>query len=162
MHPEKFLARELPVKIEFADLSSVFGKDWARQDVDVNGEFGYQVILAEFIPKREARAAAEGWGGDRYALFENKTTGATVLVEYTAWDTARDAKEFFDAYSERTEKRYKVSKPTGAQNALRVYETSEGLVSIELRDKDVAIIEGALNAEQLAQLNERLWLSKKR
>lgn len=162
MHPDKFLARENPIKIEFGDLSAVLGKDWKQEDADVNGEFGYQVILAEFIPKLEARGAASGWGGDRYALFENKTTRATVLVEYTAWDTATDAKEFFDAYSERTEKRYKVGKPASPNGKPRMYETSEGLVSIELRDKDVVVIEGAQNSEQLTRLAERLWHSKKR
>lgn len=162
MHPEKFLARENPVKIEFGDLLAVLGKDWKQEDADVNGEFGYQVVLAEFVPRRAARAAAAGWGGDRYALFDNKATRATVLVEYTSWDTASDAKEFFDAYSERTEKRYKVSKPTGVSAKPWVYETNEGLVSIELRDKDVVVIEGAQNGEQLARLSERLWQSKKK
>jgi hypothetical protein len=162
MHPDKFIARDNPVKIELPDLVALLGKDWKQEDADVNGEFGYQVVLAEFISKRKARAAAAGWGGDRYALFENKTTCATVLVEYTAWDSASDAKEFFDAYSERTEKRYKVSKPTDASSNPRIYETSEGLVSIELRDKDVVIIEGAKNGEQLARLSGRLWQSKKR
>jgi hypothetical protein len=162
MHPDKFIARDNPVKIELPDLVAMLGKDWKQEDADVNGEFGYQVVLAEFISKRKARTAAAGWGGDRYALFENKTTCATVLVEYTAWDSASDAKEFFDAYSERTEKRYKVSKPTDPSSNPRVYETGEGLVSIELRDKDVVIIEGAKNGEQLARLSGRLWQSKKR
>ena len=85
-----------------------------------------------------------------------------MLIEYTAWDTATDAKEFFDAYSARTEKRYRVIRPASVSGKPRLYETSEGLVSIELRDKDVVIIEGAQNSEQLARLAERLWQSKKR
>ncbi len=162
MHPEKFLAGENPVKIEFGDLLAVLGEDWKQEDADVNGEFGYQVVLGEFVPRLAARTAAAGWGGDRYALFENKATRATVLIEYTSWDTAADAKEFFDAYSERTEKRYKVSKPPDVSGKPGVYETSEGLVSIELRDKDVVIIEGAQNGQQLARLSARLWQSKKK
>jgi len=162
MHPDKFLARDNPVKIELPDLVAMLGKDWKQEDADVNGEFGYQVVLAEFISKRKAGTAAAGWGGDRYALFENKSTCATVLVQYTVWDSASDAKEFFDAYCERTEKRYKVNNPMDASGKARVYETSEGLVSIELRDKDVVIVEGAKNGEQLARLSGRLWQSKKR
>ena len=162
MHPEKFLAHEKPVKIQFGDLLAALGKEWKQEDDDVNGEFGYQVALGEFIPKLEARGAAAGWGGDRYALFENKASGATVLVEYTTWDSATDAQEFFDSYTARTEKRYRISKTVEASGKSRVFETQEGLVSIELRDKDVAIIEGADTAEQLARLSERLWQSKKR
>ncbi|HWO00047.1 MAG TPA: hypothetical protein VNS63_12350 [Blastocatellia bacterium] len=162
MHPEKFLSRDNPVKIDFGDVVGALGKNWKQADDDVNGEFGFQVVLAEFIPKSAARRAAAGWGGDRYALFENKATRATVLVEYTTWDSANDAKEFFDAYSDRIEKRYKTGRPSDVSSKPRVYETGEGLASIELRDKDVVVIEGAQNAEQLSRVSERLWQSKKK
>lgn len=161
MHPERFLARDNPVKIEMPDLGAAFGQDWKQSDADVNGEFGYQVILSEFIPKRAARLAANGWGGDRYALYENKATGAAALIEYTAWDSASDAKEFFDAYSERIEKRYKVSRTVHINAQPRIYETAEGLVSIELRDKDVLIVEGAQDRDQLGRISTRAWQSKK-
>jgi hypothetical protein len=161
MHPERFLAGDNPVKIEVPDLTALFGQDWKRSDADVHGEFGYQVIMSEFISKRAARLAATGWGGDRYALYEDKATGATALVEYTTWDSANDAKEFFDAYSERIEKRYKVSRSADTNALPRVYETAEGIVSIEMRDKDVVIIEGAQGRERLARISARAWQSKK-
>jgi hypothetical protein len=161
MHPERFLSRDNPVKIDMPDLTASFGQDWKRSDADVHGEFGFQVILGEFIAKPAARKAATGWGGDRYALYENKATGATALVEYTTWDSASDAKEFFDAYSERTEKRYKATRPSEASGQPRVYETAEGLVSIELRDKDVVMVEGAQTREQMARISARVWQSKK-
>jgi hypothetical protein len=162
MHPQKYLAHEMPVKIAMADLTATFGKTWQRADEDVNGEFGYFVILSEFLPKTVARVAAAGWGGDRYAFYENKATGATALVQYTTWDTPGDAREFFAAYSERTEQRYKLKHETDKQVTRRVYEASEGLASIELRDQDVVIIEGAENREQLARLSERIFQSKKK
>ncbi len=162
MHPERFLIRDNPVKIEMPDLAGALGGNWKKTDADVNGEFGYLVALAEFISKRTARAAAGGWGGDRYALYENKGTGALLLAQYTTWDTESDAREFFDAYSERTLKRYKLSKPVDSNARPRVYETNEGLASIELLGKDVVMIEGAQTREQLARLMERAWQSKKR
>lgn len=161
MHPERFLAGDNPVKIELVDLGGVLGPDWKKADSDVNGEFGYLVALSEYIPKRAARVAAEGWGGDRYALYENKATGAALLAQYTTWDTDNDAREFFDAYCQRTEKRYKISKPRGMNPRLHVYETNEGLASIELRGKDIVMIEGAQNREQLSKASDELWKSKK-
>jgi hypothetical protein len=162
MHPERLLVRDNPVKIEMPDLAGSLGGNWKKADDDVNGEFGYLVALAEFISKRTARAAAGGWGGDRYALYENKATGGLVLAQYTTWDTENDAREFFDAYSERTVKRYKFGKPVDSNARPRVYETNEGLASIELRGKDVVMIEGAQTREQLSRLLERAWQSKKR
>lgn len=162
IHPEKYLARENPVKIEIPALAATFGRGWKQSDADVNGEFGYQVILSEFIPRTAARTAANGWGGDRYSFYENQASGESALVQYTTWDTADDAKEFFDAYSRRTEKRYKVSGPADASAQPLIYTTQEGLVSIEARDKDVVIIEGAQNRKQLASLQARVWESKKK
>lgn len=161
MHPERFLIRDYPVKIEVPDLAGALGGNWQKADADVNGEFGLLVALAEFISKRTARAAAAGWGGDRYALYENKGTGALVLAQYTTWDTESDAREFFDAYSERTVKRYKLGKPLDSNTQPRVYETNEGLASIELRGNDVVMIEGAQTRDQLSRALELIWKSKK-
>jgi len=161
MHPERFLAGDNPVKIDLVDLGGVLGPDWKKADADVNGEFGYLVALSEFIPKRTARVAAEGWGGDRYALYENKANGAVLLAQYTTWDTENDAREFFDAYCLRTEKRYKLTKPIEAAVRARVYETNEGIASIELRGKDVIMVEGAQDREQSSKASEALWKSRK-
>ena len=161
MHPERFLDRDDPVKIKMPDLAGALGADWKKADGDVNGEFGYLVALAEFIPKRAAKTAAAGWGGDRYALYENTVTGALLLGQFTTWDTESDAKEFFDAYSERTDKRYKLAKAIESNRQRRVSQTSEGLASIELHGRDVVMIEGAQTREQLARVSERMWLSKK-
>ncbi len=162
IHPEKYLAHDNPVKIEIPSLATIFGRAWKQSDADVNGEFGYQVLLSQFISRSTARTAATGWGGDRYAFYENKATGESALIQYTTWDTAGDAKEFFDAYALRSEKRYKISGPTDATAQLRIYEAGEGLVSIELRERDVVIIEGAQNRKQLASLQARVWESKKK
>ncbi len=161
MHPERFLIRDNPVKIDIPDLSGSLGPNWKKADSDVNGEFGYLVALAEFLPKRTARNAAAGWGGDRYALYEDKTTGALVLAQYTTWDTERDAREFFDAYSDRTQKRYKLGKPLDSIAQVRLGETSEGFASIELRGKDVVTIEGPSTQQLLARMSELIWKSRK-
>jgi hypothetical protein len=85
-----------------------------------------------------------------------------VLAQFTTWDTANDAKEFFDAYSERTEKHYKLAKAAESLAQRQLYETGEGLVSIELRDKDVVIIEGVQSREQLTRASEQMWRSQKK
>ena len=109
----------------------------------------------------EVRAAADGWSGDRYALYENQVTGDSILAEYTTWETAKDAKEFFDAYADRSETRYNAQRSDKAPPDTCLIETSEGLVYIGLRDRDVIVIEGAANQQQIASLTEILWKSKK-
>jgi hypothetical protein len=42
----------------------------------------------------------------------------------------------------------------------RVYETSEGLASLELRGKDVVMIEGVPTQDLLPRVSELIWKSK--
>lgn len=152
MHPDRFLIRDAPVKIDLPDLAVALGNEWSRVDADVNGEFGYFVLLADFIDKRRAERASTGWGGDRYHLYENKKTGETVLVQYTTWDSDAEAKEFFDAYCNRTTSRYTSAEPTQSSTSSRSFETEEGLVTVELRDRDVLIVEGVAAPPQLTRV----------
>jgi hypothetical protein len=162
LHPEKFLNPDNPTEVKLADALAVLGKGWRQADSDINGEFGYRVLLSEFISKSAAQAAGAGWDGDRYALYENPRTGDVLLVQYTTWDTPGDAQEFLKAYAQRTERRYNIGTPKNTQQQSLTYETGEGIVAVELRGSDVLIIEGAQSREHLAKLMERMWQSEKR
>jgi hypothetical protein len=162
MHPHKYLAREKPVKVELADLAPTLGKGWRRIDADVSGEYGYYLALAEFISKENAEAAAAGWGGDQYALYEN-AAGEWLLAHLSAWDAEADAEEFFEAYAARSRKRYADFKEAGAGAAdVRRAVTGEGGLRLERRGPSVLVIEG-LRAGQSKRLDEvaaKLWQSK--
>jgi hypothetical protein len=162
LHPEKFLNPDNPTEVRLADALPVLGKGWRQADSDVNGEFGYRVVLSEFISKSAALAAAAGWDGDRYALYENPQTGGVLLAQYTTWDTPGDAQEFLKAYAQRTARRYSLEPPKNIQQQSLTFETGEGLTAIELRGSDVLIIEGAHSREHLAKLMERMWQSEKK
>jgi hypothetical protein len=145
MHAEKYFAHEAPMKVELTDIARTLGAGWRRIDTDVNGEWGYYQILAEhLLNSGEAERAAAGWGGDRYALYEQAQTGRVLVAQATVWDTEQDAREFFDAYGKRTEARYKDAQPdprltTPARN---VWRTSEGLVVVERQGARVLVVEG--------------------
>jgi hypothetical protein len=162
MHPHKYLAREKPVKVELADLAPLLGKGWKRIDADVSGEYGYYLALAEFIPKENAEAAAAGWGGDQYALYEN-AAGEWLLAHLSAWDAEADAEEFFEAYVARSRKRYADFKESAAAGAnVKRAATADGELRVERRGQTVLVIEG-VRAGQLKQLDEvaaKLWQPK--
>lgn len=160
IHFDKYAAGEMPIKVELPDISKQLGADWKRIDADVNGEFGYSLILAEFINKKEARQAAAGWGGDQSVLYENTKTGQLLLTHLSKWDTEKDAAEFFRAYAERTRKRYSQAKPLPAKSENeRGFQTTDGQVTIELRDLSVLVIEGlpAGNPSAMSELTRTLW-----
>jgi hypothetical protein len=92
LHAEKYFAREAPVKINLPEIAGLLGKGWTRLDYDVNGEWSYFQILDEYLrAEKESQQAVAGWGGDRFALYENRATRQVLLAQLTAWDTEGDA-----------------------------------------------------------------------
>lgn len=153
LHPEKYFAREEPLaKIEWKNISGLLGKNWKMIDHDVNGEWGYYLVLDQFIQSTdESRRAVAGWNGDRYVLYEGPTKDELLIAQYTHWDTEQDAQEFFEAYTKRTSKRYEVEPSTLASGA-REWKTKEGAVIVERTGQRVLILEGVpenLKAEEL-------------
>jgi hypothetical protein len=159
LHPEKYLQKESPVKVTQPDLAASPGKDWKSSDIDVLGEFTYYLILSQFLSKSEAQRAAAGWGGDQ-AVFYDRAVEGDVIVLQSTWDTEKDATELFNAYISRTQKRYSTAKLITDESNLKVYETTEGQVLIEQRQKDIVIVEGA-TAAQLKSVRAQLWPQSK-
>ncbi|MCS6885312.1 MAG: hypothetical protein RMM17_09160 [Acidobacteriota bacterium] len=147
IHPEKFLNREKPLKVQPRDVSAFLSRDWKKLETQVNGEFGLYLILAEFLDKERAQASAAGWGGDVYEFYEHKD-GTTAFVMSSTWDTEEDAEEFFEAYCERTTKRYPTAKLVREQKGSRVYSSAEGDILIELAGRDVFVLEGVSLSNQ--------------
>jgi hypothetical protein len=142
LHAEKYFAYEAPQKLTLPQFRKVLGPTWKRLDSDVNGEWGCYLILDEFLNNTaESKQASAGWGGDRYALYESGKSGEIFVALLTAWDTAADAREFFDAYAKRTSKRYSEAKEINSGKRI-IWETANGRVALELRGSRVAILEG--------------------
>ncbi len=75
-------------------------------DRDVLGEWFTLLTLEEHLPDEQAEIAAEGWGGDYYIAFHDDSKGRGVLVLATAWDTVRDAHEFYSAFRDYGDSRF--------------------------------------------------------
>jgi hypothetical protein len=163
IHPEKYFAREAPTQVALPDLTPALGRDWKQIDTDVNGEWGYYMILDEFIKNEgESKQAAAGWGGDRYALYENKQTHETMLAQLTSWDTEQDAREFFDAYCKRTQRRYADKNfdraaATSDDPTRSVFTTKDGAIYVEQHGARVVVLEGVTQKAGAARLAELLW-----
>lgn len=166
LHPDKYFAREAPVKVTLPDIASALGPGWKRIDVDVTGEWGYYLILDEFLKsEQESKRAAAGWGGDRYAVYEGPKTDNVLIAQLSVWDTPNDAGEFFDAYAKRTERRYPGATP--ASNLYtsfstkwyqaRAWRTNEGLVVIVHHSNSVSVIEGLPDRADLKKLMNAIW-----
>ena len=162
LHPEKYFVHEAPVKVTLPDIRVTLGRGWRRIEADVNGEWSTYLILDQFLKSSaDSRRAAAGWGGDRYAVYENQR-GQVVYVSVSAWDTEKDAREFFDAYVKRTEQRFTATKQTTAHNQLRTatsasWNVSTDSVIVEVQGKRVVVIEGLAQSARSRSVLRSLW-----
>jgi len=93
LHPEKYLAKEKPVKVVAAPLTSLAPRKELRRDV--LGELELRIWFASKLPEDVAEKAAAGWGGDRLVAYGDPATpdAPPAIVELSSWDTETDAKE---------------------------------------------------------------------
>lgn len=157
LHPEKYFVHEAPVKVALPDIRPSLGRGWRRIESDVNGEWSFYLILDQFLKSSpDSKRAAAGWGGDRYAVYENQR-GQVVYVSVSAWDTEKDAREFFDAYVKRSRLRYPAAEALARTATMWSARTAEGNVSIEMRGKRIVVIEGLPQSTPSRSILRSLW-----
>lgn len=156
LHADKYFAREAPIKITLPNIAAALGRDWKQVETDVNGEWGYYLILGQFLPDDEAaRKAAEGWGGDRFALYEQTGTERLCVAHLSAWDNEQEAREFFDAYAKRSELRYNVATNIARPSASDTFslQTRDGAFVMERKGARVLVVEGLAPQQKERVLN---------
>ncbi len=98
LHPERYLAGDAPQIVALNPLTDTLGVGWEQIADDILGEFFLREYLDQQLAASAAERLAEGWGGDRYAVYWNETTGGLVMALRLVWDTAEDAAEFAADY----------------------------------------------------------------
>jgi hypothetical protein len=185
LHPEKYFAHESPVRVTLPDIAPLLNRSeppalaggpsssrsaWRRLAYDIQGEWGFYLILDQFLKSpAESRRAAAGWGGDRFAVYEGPK-GEVLIASLSTWDTENDAREFFDAYVKRIELRYpsvlRLDSPRPESQTpnskletrdLKFWQTNEGGVALELRGNRVLVVEGYSDRGDREALERALW-----
>ena len=99
LHPERYLADELPIPVTIAAPASL--ADYAIVHSTVWGEFGFDVFLRSHgVDDEIAAQAAAGWGGDRAIVLAkpgDKRADRAVGIARLEWDTEADAIEAKEA-----------------------------------------------------------------
>jgi hypothetical protein len=163
LHSDKYFSYEPPVKVTLPEFRSVLGPGWKRIDSDVNGEWGFYLILDEFLNDiAESTRASAGWGGDRFAIYERATLGGVYVAQSSAWDTTADAREFLDAYLKRTWKRFPDAQATdnvssNERGERHEWRATTGRGVMELRGSRVVIIEGIPAKANVNALLRMVW-----
>lgn len=140
LHPEKYPS-DIPIDVTLPYLTTMLPGDWTQVSENVLGEWYSYMVLAqgrdkEFcLPDATARAAAAGWGGDRYALYRNDRDGSVVFVLRSRWDGPQDAVEFFNAFRQYGLKRWGAASVDG-KDAVLWDSIDDGMVSLRVNGAD--------------------------
>lgn len=121
LHPEKYLdGSDEPVEVVLPEVRG--------RDVDFEGRLGellIRVLLSDGASEATAVAAAQGWGGDAYAVYED--AGSYTLVWRSVWDTRTDARELEAALAAHMDARFGPSGYTLEATGREVVFTRTGL-----------------------------------
>ncbi len=107
LNPDKRLVtREDPIPMALPDLGSLAPgvKVVAEDEL---GEFALRAVLGSRLGDEAGHAAAAGWRGDRYRIWEG-ADGGLVIAYLLATESPRAAHAFALAYAKVMEKRYPV------------------------------------------------------
>ncbi len=103
LHPELFLEREEP--------RSVVPRVVAPEDARPLGEGVLGELLIRTLLEQGSEAAAAGWGGDGWRLWD--VAGRTALAWRSEWDSVEDADEFHEALVQMLLRRHGPSRVRG-------------------------------------------------
>ena len=102
LHPDKWHGRrDDPVVLQLPDLAGEL-PGYRKTAEGVMGELSLRIFLREGLPeglRDRAEAAAAGWGGDRFAVYQKdgEKDGGRLVAWVTDWDTEADAAELRSA-----------------------------------------------------------------
>ncbi len=105
LHPTRY-PDDAPQVIAIAPLTDTLGSDWRLVHENVMGEFALRLYLDVYLTRRQAAQAAQGWGGDHYAVYQNPVTKQVLLVLLLAWDDKSEQDEFANLYNEFAQRRF--------------------------------------------------------
>lgn len=139
LHPNAYLNGEPPVDFQFSLQPLLSGSK--QLTGSVWGELGYRQYLTQHLDWQVAKAAASGWGGDRYEVLE--TPAGLVFGLYSVWDSETEAQEFFQAWRQSLAKR----SPGTTLSAEGLARQGERRIWAERNGKGVIVVEN-LTADQ--------------
>jgi hypothetical protein len=105
IHPEKYFDRVDPTSPELPDPHLPPG--YKPLVGGALGELDHAVLLEQFTGKPRSEQIAPHWRGSNFELRENKKDARLVLLYAVEWDSEEVARDYFDAYRQALEKKWK-------------------------------------------------------
>lgn len=105
LHPERY-PNDKPINPVLPDIAAALGEGWEELEQNNMGEwYTYLILSAGYdstsrIDEDTAADAVEGWLGDTYVAYINRSAKGFVLAWQQDWETTADADEYWDALTQ--------------------------------------------------------------
>jgi len=143
LHPDLYLQGVIPKAVNLGPALKAVPHGWKKLDENVVGEMFWHVVFKQYLGVERADALAPLWAGDRYAVFEQKHGGPTLLVVRLQLTSAADASRFFGGYSEVLEMKHEDRSDLFRRPNFFSFATPAGGVFLRCADAECLIAEGA-------------------
>jgi hypothetical protein len=143
LHPGFYKSGKTAAEVKLPPIDKLLGSDWAKLDENVMGEFGWKEVLKQFLGQDRAKMLAAAWDGDKYAVYEHKTTKRLVLVARLRLASAEQADRFFGQYSEALEKKHSERTNLLRRPNFFSFDTPDGGIFLRCIDTECVTLEGA-------------------
>lgn len=153
LHIDKYLGetRDDPIEITLPEMD-LSQSGWAPMGQNTMGEFQTRVLLGN---SPDAIVAAQGWGGDRFQVFEHED-GRLAVTWISVWDTQADAGEFAEELAYHESKRFEgeASKQKRTKNNGRLEVTlgHRGDLSLVTLEGDTVVLTRGFPAQTASQV----------
>ena len=147
LHAEKWETNETPLAVA-APSAATLGADWRKDDEDTFGELGFALTYEEWLPSADARSAANGWGGDRSAMYvkgdELAFAVRTRYDETTGKSTRKDdhARNGFTKLAAGMKRKLAPKPALDATDAICFERRDLGPLLVARKDRDLVILTG--------------------
>jgi len=155
MHPALYKSGHVPEKVALPDVQSRLGKDWKKLDDNLMGEFGWKEVLKQYLGEDRAAPLAAAWDGDRYLVYENRSSQRLLLLARVHLTSAEHANRFFGQYSELLEKKHEKRTGLFRRPNFFSFETPDGGVFLRCSGNECVMLEGG-ERSLFAELNKQL------
>jgi hypothetical protein len=144
MHPAAYARHWKPTNVT---LHGVVGPaDWKQVDDDVNGAFGVDLILWQYLSKTQADRVTNAYRGDRYVFLENGAQDAMLLK--TVWTSPATATAAKAAWVQSIRKRFPTARVSGRGAATLVQGDVAAYLQVSKSSLKVAYAPTAALAQQ--------------
>jgi hypothetical protein len=155
LHPALYKSGHLPEKVALPELEAKLGKDWKKLDDNLLGEFGWKEVLKQFLGEDRANPLAAAWDGDRYVLYEHRTSKRLLLVTRVHLASEEQANRLFGQYSELLEKKHPERSGLFRRPNYFSFDTPDGGTFLRCLRADCLVLEGGERG-LFAELNKQL------